>query len=130
MNRRIMIVVLAIALLLMGACKQSPVAPRQTDQDLSGSGPVINEQVPEKDPDGQNDKVAAGDPGEGPKQKTTETKSNAAIEKDGNIPAEPKQPEKAGPEPEADEPGSAVEKQMRQAFDAGRGVWLLFTSHT
>lgn len=132
MYRRVLLVVLAIALLLMIAYKQSwfPFASDQNDQDLSGSGPVVNELMPDNDLDEQKDQIIAGEPAEEPKLQTPQAKPEDVIEKKGNTSKEAEQPAVIDTEPEEGESGSAVEKQMQQAFDAGRGVWLLFTSHT
>ena len=129
MYRRVFTVVLAIALLFVMACKQndSSLTKDQTDP-----GPVINEQIPDTDLDELKDKVLEEDPRperESGNKETTEKEKDTVIES-GDVLEEQTQPESDPEQSEKNSSGNTIEEQMQMAFDAGQGVWLVFSSDT
>lgn len=132
MYRRVLLVILAIALLLMIAYKQNwfPFAPDQADLNISEHGPTINEPMPDTEIDEPKGGVTAEDPAEESKQQTPDTNTDNVNEQNDNNLDESKQLNTENEQIDVSESGNTAEKQMQQAFDAGRGVWLLFTAHT
>jgi hypothetical protein len=129
MYRRVFTVVLAIALLFVMACKQndSSLTKDQTDP-----GPVINEQIPDTDLDELKDEVLEKDPR--PEQesgnKETAEKKKDTVTESGDVLEEQTQPESDPEQSEKNSSGNTIEEQMQMAFDAGQGVWLVFSSDT
>ena len=129
MYRRIFTVILAIALLFVMACKQNDSS---LTKDQADPGPVINEQIPDTDLDELKDKVIEEDPRperESGNKETTEKEKDTVIES-GDVLEEQTQPESDPEQSEKNVSGNTIEEQMQMAFDAGQGVWLVFSSDT
>jgi|LSQX01.1.fsa_nt_gb hypothetical protein len=129
MYRRILTVILAIALLFVMACKQNDSS---LTKDQADPGPVINEQIPDTDLDELKDKVLEEDPRperESGNKETTEKEKDTVIES-GDVLEEQTQPESDPEQSEKNVSGNTIEEQMQMAFDAGQGVWLVFSSDT
>lgn len=129
MYRRIFTVILAIALLFVMACKQNDSS---LTKDQADPGPVINEQIPDTDLDELKDKVLEEDPRperESGNKETTEKEKDTVIES-GDVLEEQTQPESDPEQSEKNVSGNTIEEQMQMAFDAGQGVWLVFSSDT
>lgn len=129
MYRRVFTVILAIALLFVMACKQNDSS---LTKDQADPGPVINEQIPDTDLDELKDKVLEEDPRperESGNKETTEKEKDTVIES-GDVLEEQTQPESDPEQSEKNVSGNTIEEQMQMAFDAGQGVWLVFSSDT
>lgn len=129
MYRRVFTVILAIALLFVMACKQNDSS---LTKDQADPGPVINEQIPDTDLDELKDKVLEEDPRperESGNKETTEKEKDTVIES-GDVLEEQTQPESDPEQSEKNSSGNTIEEQMQMAFDAGQGVWLVFSSDT
>lgn len=129
MYRRVFTVILAIALLFVIACKQNDSS---LTKDQADPGPVINEQIPDNDLDELKDKVLEEDPRperESGNKETTE-KEKDTVTDSGDVLEEQTQPESDPEQSEKNSSGNTIEEQMQMAFDAGQGVWLVFSSDT
>ena len=129
MYRRVFTVILAIALLFVIACKQNDSS---LTKDQADPGPVINEQIPDTDLDELKDKVIEEDPRperESGNKETTE-KEKDTVTDSGDVLEEQTQPESDPEQSEKNVSGNTIEEQMQMAFDAGQGVWLVFSSDT
>ena len=129
MYRRVFTVILAIALLFVMACKQNDSS---LTKDQADPGPVINEQIPDTDLDELKDKVLEEDPRperESGNKETTE-KEKDTVTDSGDVLEEQTQPESDPEQSEKNSSGNTIEEQMQMAFDAGQGVWLVFSSDT
>lgn len=129
MYRRVFTVILAITLLFVIACKQNDSS---LTKDQADPGPVINEQIPDTDLDELKDKVLEEDPRperESGNKETTE-KEKDPVTDSGDVLEEQTQRESDPERSEKNVAGNTIEEQMQMAFDAGQGVWLVFSSDT
>ena len=129
MYRRVLIAILAIALLFVVACKQNDSS---LTKDQADPGPVINEQMPDTGLDELKDKVLEEEPRpeQEPDNKETAEKEKDPVTESGDVREEQTQPESDPEQSEKNSSGNTIEEQMQMAFDAGQGVWLVFSSDT